>query len=68
MCPYLNILIYFWLGQVACGISVPQLGLKSMPSAVEAWRLSHWTIRDIPCVLLFRKRVSADAANVKSLR
>ena len=31
---------------VACGILTLQPGIKSMPPAVEAWSLNHWTTRD----------------------
>ena len=28
---------------------VPQPGIKPMPPALEAWRLNHWTSREVPC-------------------
>ena len=37
----------FWLHQVACGISVPQPGIKPASLALEAWILNHWTAREV---------------------
>ena len=46
---YVCVYIYiYWLHHVACTILVPQPGSKSMPPAVEAWILNHWTTREIP--------------------
>ena len=33
----------------ACRILVPWLGIKPVPSALEARSLNHWTTRDVPC-------------------
>ena len=41
------VLIIFWLNHAACGILVPQPEIESMPLAVEAWSLNHWTIREV---------------------
>ena len=38
----------FWPHHVGCGILVPQPGIKSMPPAVGAWSLNHWTTRTSP--------------------
>ena len=35
-----------------CGISVSWPGVESMPPALGAWSLSHWTTREVPCILL----------------
>ena len=32
---------------MACGILVPQPGIESMPPAVEAQSLNHWTTREV---------------------
>ena len=40
----------FWPDQVACGILVPQPGIKLTSSALEAQSPNHWTTRE---VLLF---------------
>jgi len=33
---------------MACGILVPQPGMKPAPPAVEAWSLKNWTARKVP--------------------
>ena len=38
----------FWLHCTACGILVPQPGIKPAPPALEAQSLNHWTTREIP--------------------
>ena len=43
---FLNCL--FWLHLKACGILVPQLGIKPTPPAVEAQILNYWTTREVP--------------------
>ena len=40
-------LILFWSCHVACGILVPQPGMKFMPPAVEAQSLNHWTVTEV---------------------
>ena len=32
----------------ACGILVPQPGIKPVPCAVKAWSPNHWTAREFP--------------------
>ena len=47
---FIKILLYFmsWLfGIEACGIPVPQPGIKPVPSALEALTLSHWIAREV---------------------
>ena len=39
--------LFFWLHRVACGILIPQPGIELVLSAVEAWRLNHWTTREV---------------------
>ena len=34
---------FFWLYHTACGILVPQLGIKPEPSVLKVWSLNHWT-------------------------
>ena len=34
----------------ACGILVPQPGIKPTPPAVVAQIINHWTAREVPCV------------------
>jgi len=38
----------FWPCFSACGILIPLPGIEPSPSAVEAWSLNHWTIREVP--------------------
>ena len=38
---------------MACGILVPQPGIKPVPPAVEAWSLNHWTTREVPIMKFF---------------
>ena len=39
---------YLFFGYTACGILVPQPGIKAMPPALEVWSLNHWTTREVP--------------------
>ena len=32
---------------MACRILVPQLGIKSVPPALEGWSLNHWATREV---------------------
>ena len=32
----------------ACGMLVPQPGIKPMPPATVAWNLNHWTAGEVP--------------------
>ena len=38
---------------VACGILVPYPGIELAPPAVEAWRVNHWTTREV-CIQLLK--------------
>ena len=50
------IYLFFWPCRMACGISVPQPGIKPGPSAVRARSPNHWTAREFPYILkLLRK-------------
>ena len=40
-------LLYLFM-TAACGILVPQPGIKPVPSAVSAWSPNHWTTREVP--------------------
>ena len=44
--------IFFLVAPLACGILVPQRGIKPTPPAVEARSLNHWTTRETPRLLL----------------
>ena len=39
---------FFWLCCIACGIFIPWPRIESMPTAVVAWSLNHWTTREAP--------------------
>ena len=44
-------LFIFWPYQVlvaACGILVPQPGIRPTPPVMEAWNLNNWTAREVP--------------------
>ena len=43
---------FFWLRCMACGILVPQTGIKPAPPALEAQSLDHWTPGEVPPLLL----------------
>ena len=38
---------FFWPYCMACGILVPQPGIKPAPPALEAWHLNQWTAREV---------------------
>ena len=38
---------------MAYGILILQPGIKSVPPAVEAWSLNHWTTREVPLTIFF---------------
>ena len=40
-----------WPCCMAWGILVHQPGLQTMPPAVKAWSLNHWTAREVPVLL-----------------
>ena len=48
---FIHLLLLF--GCVACGILVPDPGIKPMPSAVETWSLTHWAARESPISYIF---------------
>ena len=39
---------FFWPCHTACGILVPQPGIKPVPPALEAQSSNHWTAREFP--------------------
>ena len=41
------LLLFFPLGQMACGILVPRPGIKPTPLALESWHLNHWITREV---------------------
>ena len=47
------ILFLFWPFHIACRIIVPQLETETLPPAVEAWGLNHWTTMEVPVMNYF---------------
>ena len=43
-----QVLFFFWPHCMACGILVPQPGIKPVPPAVEVQSPNHWTTREVP--------------------
>ena len=43
---------FYFILAMPCGILVPWPGIETMPPAMEAWSLNHWTIREVPDHLL----------------
>ena len=43
-----NFILLFWPQYVACGILVPQSGIKPGYPGSEAQSLNHWTTREVP--------------------
>ena len=48
-------ILFFWPYYMACGILVPQAGIKPMVHAVEAQNLNHWTTREVSSVQFLMK-------------
>lgn len=46
------LLLLFWPCHAACGIFVPQWGIKPVPPAVETWNPNHCTTRECPGVIV----------------
>ena len=51
----LLLLLLFWLCPTACGILIPLQGIDPHPPALEAWRLSLQTTREV-LEIIFLKR------------
>ena len=47
---------FFFFHAAACEISFPQPGIEPLPPAVEVWRPNHWTTREVPNFLFWRRR------------
>ena len=55
LCPSLKkipFLLFFLATPLACGISVPQPKIESMPPAVEVLSPKHWTTREVPHTII----------------
>ena len=40
--------LFIFIGHMACGISVFQLGIETMAPALASQNLNHWTAREVP--------------------
>ena len=40
--------LFFWPCCTACGILVPQPGIKPMSPALKSWSFNHWTTSEVP--------------------
>ena len=52
--------LLFWPHHAACGILVPQPGIKPVTPAMEVWSLNHWTSREVPKIDFKIKTVTRD--------
>ena len=50
-CPF----FFLWPHCATCGILVPRPGIEPAPPAVEAHSLNHWTAREVPGVLFYKR-------------
>ena len=48
-----RIVFVYWPCHVPCGILVPQPEIESMPFALKARSLNHWTAREVHGVFFF---------------
>ena len=54
---WINSTFFFWSCCEACWILVLQPGIKFMPTAVKVWSPNHWTTREFPTILHFKKKI-----------
>ena len=47
-------LFIYWLHGTACGILVPQPGIKSVPAILALQSLNHWTYQENPDITDFQ--------------
>ena len=59
---------FFWPGQTACRILVPQSWIKPWSPAVEAWSPNHWTAREIPGICFQRILLTAVLIELKEIK
>ena len=48
-----NFILFIYFGHMACGILVPQPGIKPASRALEAQSLNHWTAGEVP-IFIFK--------------
>ena len=56
-CFYFYYFFIFWPHRAACGILVPQPGVRPGPPALEVWSLNHWTTREVPDLIVFNSLI-----------
>ena len=56
VCEEIIIIIIFLPSHVACGILVPQAGIKSVSPAVKVQSLNHWTSGEVVEEVIFNLR------------
>ena len=50
----LNVYLFiYWLHHTACGILVPQSGIKPAPPILEEYRRTCWTTGEVPVILIW---------------
>ena len=64
---FLLLLLLFWLCPTACGILIPLQGIDPQPPALEAWRLSLQTTREV-LEIIFLKRTLIVSKNNSELK
>ena len=52
--------------RTACGILVPQQGIKSRPLAVEARSPNHWATKEVPWTILLTLALLSEALKTRS--
>ena len=65
ICPFVLVLVWFWLHRVARGILVPQPGMEPASPALGARSLNHWTTREVPRMCVFGARVFEEVIKVR---
>ena len=49
--------LFIWLSHAACGILVPQAGIKTLSPALESWNLNHSPTREVPRHFIFKPQI-----------
>lgn len=52
--PLLFFFFFFWPVHATCGILVPWPGMEPMTPTLGAWKLNHWTIREVLIIHYFQ--------------
>ena len=61
----MDFFVCFYCTTQACRILVPQPGIESMPPAVGAWSLNHWTTREVPLHFFLSNLLSSQVVTGK---